>query len=173
MVHTELLFGEVTAMLEVNEYRAKFEAFRQRVAESTDEGNEDIRKLKELLGTFRDTLQYNQDIIDSQKGEFEALREENEQFSEMLGQAVAALEAQSQGGIKEIIQSIDTVLADLLADGDAVATPAGQFEGQSSDRHEPVSKEAESQPEPFEGTKWNPEMESLPSLQRIIKRRQR
>ena len=160
-------------MPEVNEYRTKFEAIKQRLDGSPVEGSEDIRKLNERLGTIRDSLQYKQDIIESQKGEIEALREENEQFSEILGQAVAALEAQSQGGIKEIIQSIDTVLTDLLADGDAVATPAGQAEGQSSDRHEPASKEAESQPEPFEGTKWNPEMESLPSLQRLIKRGQR
>ena len=160
-------------MPEVNEYRTKLEAIKQRLDGSPVEGSEDIRKLNERLGTIRDSLQYKQDIIDSQKGEIEALREENEQFSEMLGQAVAALEAQSQGGIKEIIQSIDTVLADLLADGDAVATPAGQVEGQSSDRHEPVSKEAESQPEPSESTRWNPEMESLPSLQRLIKRGQR
>ncbi len=160
-------------MLEVNEYRTKFEAIKQRLDESNVVSSEDIRKLNERLGTVRDSLQCKQEVIDSQKGEIETLRVKNEQLSEMLDQAVAALEAQSQGGIKETIQRIDTVLADLLADGDAVAAPAGQAEGQSSDRREPMSEEAESQPALSAGAKWNPEMESLPSLQRIIKRRQR
>ncbi len=155
-------------MPEVNECRTKFEAIKQRLAGSNVEGNEDIRKLKERLGTVRDSLQRKQEIIDSQKGEIEALREENGQLSEMLGQAVVALEAQSQGGIKEIIQSIDTEFADLLADGDAVAAPAGQAEGQGSDRREPASNEAESQPTPSEGAKWDPEKESLPACRRIM-----
>ncbi len=160
-------------MPEVNECRTKFEAIKQRLAGSNVEGNEDIRKLNERLGTVRDSLQRKQEIIDSQKGEIEALREENGQLSEMLGQAVVALEAQSQGGIKEIIQSIDTEFADLLADGDAVAAPAGQAEGQSSDRREPMSKEAVSQPALSGDATWDQVMESLPSLQWHLKRRQR
>ncbi len=91
----------------------------------------------------------------------------------MLGQAVEALETQSQGGIKEIIQSIEPAFADLLADGDAVAAPAGQAEWQSGDQREPMSKEAESQPALSVGAKWDLEMESPPLLQWHIKRRQR
>ncbi len=155
-------------MPEVKECRTNFEAIKQRLDRSNVEGNEDIRKLNERLGTVRDSLQRKQEIIDSQKGEIEALREENGQLSEMLGQAVVALEAQSQGGIKEIIQSIDAEFADLLADGDAVAAPAGQAEGQGSDRREPASNEAESQPTPSEGAKWDPEKESLPARRRIM-----
>ena len=156
-------------MPEVNEYRTKFEAIMQRLAGSNIEGNEDIRKLKERHGTVRDSLQRKREIIDSLKGEIEALREENGQLSEMLGQAVAALEAQSEGGIKEIIESIDTEFADLLADGGAAAAPTGQAEGQGSDRREPASKEAESQPAPSEGAKWDPEKESLPALRRRLR----
>ncbi len=154
----------------INEYRTKFEAIKQRLAGSNVEGNEDIRKLKERHETVRDSLQRKQEIIDSQKGEIEALREENEQLSELLGQAVAALEAQSQSGIKKIIQSIDTEFADLLAVGDAAVAPDGQAEGQDSDRREPASKEVGSQPAPSEGAKWDPEKESLPVLQRIMGR---
>ncbi len=156
-------------MPEVNEYRTKFEAIMQRLAGSNIESNEDIRKLKERHGTVRDSLQRKQEIIDSLKGEIEALREENGQLSEMLGQAVAALEAQSQSGIKEIIQSIDTEFAALLAAGDAAAAPDGQAEGQDSDRREPASKEVVSQPAPSEGAKWDPEKESLPVLKRTLR----
>ena len=117
-------------MPEVNEYRTKFEAIKQRLPGS----NVDIRKLKERLGAVRDSLQRNQEIIDSQRGEIEALGEENGQLSEMLGQAVAALEAQSQGGIKEIIQSIDTEFADLLSDNEAATD--NQADGQTGGRRE-------------------------------------
>ena len=64
--------------------------------------------MKERLGTVRDSLQRKQETIDSQKAEIAALREENAQLSDMLGQALAALEAPSQGGIKEIVQNIDS-----------------------------------------------------------------
>ncbi len=155
-------------MPDVNEFQTKIEAIKQRLAASIVEDNEEIRKLKERLGTVRDSLQRKQEIIDSQKGEIEALREETGQLSEMLGQAVAALEAQSQGGIKKIIQSIDTEFANLLADGDAAAAPAEQAEGQGSDRREP-----ESQPAPSEGAEWDREKESPPALQRIMRHQQR
>ena len=55
-------------MPEVHEYRIKFEAIKQRLPGS----NVDIRKLKERLGTVRDNLQRNQEIIDSQRGEIES-----------------------------------------------------------------------------------------------------
>ncbi len=53
-------------------------------------------------------------------------------------------------------------------DGGAAAAPAGQAEGQGSDRREPASNEAESQPTPSEGAKWDPEKESLPARRRIM-----
>ena len=55
------------------------------------------------------------------------------------------------------VKGFSTEFADLLADGDAAVTPAGQAEGQGSDRREPASKEAESQPALSEGAKWTPE----------------
>jgi uncharacterized phage infection (PIP) family protein YhgE len=176
-------------MPEVDEYRTKIEAIKQRLDGSNGEGNEEIRELKERLGTVRDNLRRKQETIDSQAAEIETLREENGQLSEMLGQAVAALEAQSQGGIKEIVQSIDTEFADLLAEGDTAATPSGQAEGpaeeQGGGRREPTSNEAEptsNEAEPAadaaesdssEGATWDPDNEAPPALKRIMGRRRR
>ncbi len=160
-------------MPEINEFRTRIEAIKQRLAGSIVRDNEEIRKLKERHRTVRDNLQRKQEIIDSQKGEIEALREETGQLSEMLGQAVAALEAQSQGGIKKIIQSFDTEFVEVLAEGDAAAAPAEQAEGQGSDRREPASKEAEPQPAPSEGAEWDRDKESPPAPQRITRHQQR
>ena len=92
---------------------------------------------------------------------------------ESFDQAVAALEAHNQGGIKKIIQSIDPAFADLLADGEAVATPASQANGQESERREPTSSEVEPQLAQFKGANRDSNTESLPSLQRSIGRRTR
>ncbi len=103
-------------MPEVEEYRTKIETIKERLNKSNGEGGDEIRELKERLGTVRDSLQRKQETIDSQKAEIATLRDENAQLSDMLGDALVALEAPSQGGIKEIVQSIDSEFAGLLAD---------------------------------------------------------
>jgi hypothetical protein len=166
-------------MPQVEEYRTKIEAIKERLNGSNGEGGDEIGKLKERLATVRDSLKVKQETIDSQKAEIAGLRDENAQLSDMLGQAVAALEAQSQGGIKEIVQSIDSEFADLLADD---AGPAEQGTGDGGRREpataephsqEPQSQEDPSQEDPSEGSKWEPENESPPALQRIMGRRKR
>jgi hypothetical protein len=161
-------------MAEVEEYRTKIEAIKERLNGSNGEGGDEIVKLKERLATVRDSLKVKQETIDSQIAEIAGLRDENTQLSDMLGQALAALEAQSQGGIKEIVQSIDSEFADLLADG---AAPAAQGDGDGGRREpaspEPHSQEHQSQEDPSEGSKWEPENESPPALQRIMGRRKR
>ncbi len=110
-------------MPEVEEYRTKIEALQERLKRSDGEGGDEIRELKERLGSVRDSLQRKQETIDSQKAEIATLREENAQLSDMLGQALVALEAPSPGGIKEIVQSIDSEFAGLLADDEAQPQP--------------------------------------------------
>lgn len=151
-------------MPEVSEYRTKIEAIKQRLEGSNGEGGDEIGELKQRLDTVRAGLQRKQEIIDRQNGEIETLRDENGQLSDMLGQALAALETQSQGGIKEIVQSIDTEFADLLADDAAVT--ADQAGGQPS----PADGNAASQQAKSTDAKWNPEKESAPALQRIMGR---
>ena len=128
--------------------------------------------MKERLGTVRDSLQRKQETIDSQKAEIATLREENTQLSEMLGQALVALEAPIQGGIKEIVQSIDSQFAGLLADDEAQPADTGGDGG----RRGSVPTEAGSQEVPSQETrpaepKWEPDNESPPALQRILGRR--
>ncbi len=145
-------------MPEVEDYRIKIEAIKEHLKRSSGEGEDEVRALKERLGTVRDSLRRKQEIIDSQKSEIAALHEEKAQLSDMLGQALAAFEAQSQGGIKEIVQSIDSEFADLLADEEA---PPEQADSQG-----------DSSPEtPSADSKWEPENETPPALQRILGRR--
>jgi hypothetical protein len=161
-------------MSEVEEYRIKIEAIKERLKRSSGEGDDEVRELKERLGTVRDSLRRKQEIIDSQKSEIAALREESTQLSDMLGQALAALEAQNQGGIKEIVQSIDSEFAGLLADDEAQPEQAGT--GGDGGRPGPAPTAADAQEDPSQETpsadsKWEPENEAPPALQRILGRR--
>ena len=167
-------------MPEIEEFRTKIEAIQERLDGSNGADSDEIRELKERLGTVRDSLQRKQDTIVSQKAEIAGLREENEQLSDMLGQAVAALEAQSQGGIREIVQSIDTEFAGLLSDGEAQEEPGTDGDG---DRQGAASGEAQTQGTQSQGNKsqetqsqdpeWQPDNESPRALQRIMGRRKR
>ena len=163
-------------MSEVEEYRIKIEAIQERLKASGSDGDDEVRELNERLGAVRNSLQRKQEIIDSQKAEIAVLREESAQLSDMLGQALAALEVQNQGGIKEIVQSIDSELADLLAADEA--QPEEADAGEDGGRREPAnaeadSQEAENQESSSEGPKWDPENESAPALQRIMGRKKR
>lgn len=164
-------------MPEVEEYRIKIEAIKERLERSSGEGDDEVRELKERLGTVRDSLRHKQETIDSQKSEIAALREESAQLSDMLGQALTALEVQSQGGIKEIVQSIDSEFAGLLADDEAQPQQGGPGGGDGG-RRGPAPTEADSQEEssqetPSADSNWEPENESPPALQRILGRRKR
>lgn len=156
-------------MSEIEQYRIKIEAIKEHLKRSSDEGNDEVRELKERLGTVRDSLRRKQEIIDSQKSEIVALREEIAQLSDMLGQALTAFEAQRQGGIKEIVQSIDSEFAGLLSDDDA-PTEQDDTDGDGGQR-EPAPAEADAEADPSADSKWQPENESPPALQRILGRR--
>ncbi len=158
-------------MPDINEYRTKIEAIKQRLEESNGEDGDDIGELKQRLETVRASLQRKQEIIDSNKGEIERLREENGQLSAMLGEALAALEAQTQGGIKDIVSSIDTEFADLLSDNEAATD--NQADGRTGDRRAPATGDTASQEAKTTDGKWEPEKESIPALQRIMGRRSR
>ena len=163
-------------MSEVEEYRIKIEAIQERLKASGSDGDDEVRELKERLGAVRDSLQRKQETIDSQKAEIAVLHEESAQLSDMLGQALAALEVQNQGGIKEIVQSIDSEFAGLLAADEA--QPEEADAGEDGGRREPANAEADSQEAEYqetssEGPKWDPENESAPALQRIMGRKKR
>ncbi len=159
-------------MPEVEEYRTKIQAVKERIKRSSGEGGDEIQELKQRLGTVRDSLQRKQETIDRQKAEIATLREENAQLSDMLGQALVALEAPRQGGIKEIVRSIDSEFAGLLGDDEAQPADTGGDGGRPGS----VPTEADSQEDPSQDTpspesKWEPENESPPALQRILGRR--
>ncbi len=167
-------------MPEIEEYRTQIEAIKERLERSNGEGGDEIRELKERLGTVRDSLQRKQKTIDGQNAEIATLRDENAQLSDMLGQALVALEAPSQGGIKEIVRSIDSEFAGLLADDEAQPEPElePEQEGAGGDggRRGAMPREVDSQAEPSQETpsadsRWEPENESPPALQRILGRR--
>jgi hypothetical protein len=184
------LCGEVIVMPEVEEFRTKIEAITERLGESNGADSDVVQGLKERLGMVRDSLQRKQETIDSQNAEIAGLREENAQLSDMLGQAVSALETQDQGGIREIVQSIDSEFAGLLVDGEAQAeqgtdTDSGQqgaesgeaesqeAESQEAESQETESQETESQETGSRNTEWQPDDESPRTLKRIMGRRKR
>ncbi len=180
-------------MPEVEEFRTKIEAIKKRLSGSDAEGSEEILELKERFAAVRDSLQRKQETIDSQKTEIAALREENAELSDMLDQAVTALEAKSDGGIKEIVKSIDSEFASLLADSEAEqgADTGGDRRGAANSESQPQEAQprdaqpqeaqprdaqppdAQSEDAQSEDTKWEPENESVPALQRIMGRRKR
>jgi hypothetical protein len=186
---------EVIVMPEVHEYRTKIEAITERLGECSGADSDVVRGLKERLGMVRDSLQRKQETIDSQNAEIAGLREENAQLSDMLGQAVTALEVQDQGGIREIVQSIDNEFAGLLVDGEAQAeqgtdTDSGQqgaefgeaesqetepqeTEPQETESQEIESQETESQEAGSRNSEWQPDDESPRTLKRIMGRRKR
>ncbi len=159
-------------MPDINEYRTKIEAIKQRLEGSNGGDGDDIGELKQRLDTVRASLQRKQEIIDGNKAEIERLREENGQLSAMLGDALAALEAQSQGGIKEIVQSIDTEFADLLSDSEAVTNNRvdGKTGEQTGGRRVPATEDTASQEAETTDDKWEPEKDAVPALQRIMGR---
>ena len=79
-------------MPEVQEFRTKIEAITERLGECSGADSDVVRGLKERLGMVRDSLQRKQETIDIQNREIAGLREANAQLSDMLGQAVSALE---------------------------------------------------------------------------------
>ncbi len=177
-------------MPEVEEFRNKIEAITERLGESNGADSDVVRGLKERLGMVRDSLQQKQETIDSQNAEIADLREENAQLSDMLGQAVSVLETQDQGGIREIVQSIDSEFAGLLVDGEAQAdqgtdtdsgrqgAESGEAESQETESQETESQETESQETESQETgsrnsEWQPDNEAPRTLKRIMGRRKR
>ncbi len=160
-------------MPEIEEFRTKIEAITERLGGPNGTGSDEIRELKERLDTVRNSLQRKQETIDSQKAEIAGLREDNVQLSDMLGQAVAALEAQSQGGIREIVQSIDSEFAGLLTDDEAQVEQGTASDGdqQESESGEVQSQGTQSQGAKTENSEWKPDNESPRALQRIMGRR--
>ena len=174
-------------MSEVSEYRAQIEAIQKRLNGSNGHGGEEIGELKERLGTIRSSLLRKQEIIDEQKREIESLREEKAQLSELLGQALSALNEPSEDGLKEIVQSFDSELSGLLGDAEPEAAAAEDTSpkpkagsepeqarpGDGVERKPSSSDEAGQAPPAGEAAAdWEPEADS-PALRRIMGRRSR
>ncbi len=174
-------------MSEVSEYRAQIEAIQKRLNGSNGHGGEEIGELKERLGAIRSSLLRKQEIIDEQKREIESLREEKAQLSELLGQALSALNEPSKDGLKEIVQSFDSELSGLLGDAEPEAAAADDPNPKSKDgsaskqarpgdgvQRKPSSSDEPGQAPPAGETAvdWEPENDS-PALRRILGRRRR
>ena len=167
-------------MPEVEKFRTKIEAITERLGESNGADSDVVQELKERLGMVRDSLQRKQETIDSQNAEIAGLREENAQLSDMLGQAVSVLETQDQGGIREIVQSIDSEFAGFLDDGEArveqgTDTDSGRQGAESgeAESQETESQETESQEAGSRNSEWQPDNEAPRTLKRIMGRRKR
>ena len=124
-------------MSEVSEYRTQIEAIQKRLNGSNGHYDEKLGEIKERLGEIRSSFLRKQEIIDEQKREIESLREEKAQLSEMLGQALAALDGQSKDGLKELVQSFDSELSGLLSDAEPEAAVAEDTSPKSKDGSEP------------------------------------
>ncbi len=177
-------------MTAVSEYKTQIEEVRKRLNGANGHHGDRIGELKERLSAVRSSLLRKQEIIDAQTREIADLRDENGQLSDMLDQALAALDEQSKGGLQEIVQSFDSEFSGLLSDegGEAVAAEAGRPESEAQaeaeeagpdrggDRREPPSEVAGAATPRSDDA--DPELESeleneSPALRRIMGRRRR
>ncbi len=177
-------------MTAVSEYKTQIEEIQKRLNGANGHDGDRIGELKERLSAVRSSLLSKQEIIDAQTREIADLRDENGQLSDMLGQALAALDKQSEGGLQEIVRSFDSEFSGLLSDdgAEAVAAEAGNPEPEAEaeakeagpdsggDRRDPPSEVAgerkagsdDAGPEP------EPDLEKeSPALRRIIGRSRR
>ena len=175
-------------MTAVSEYKTQIEEIQKRLNGASGHSGDRIGELKERLSAVRSSLLRKQEIIDAQTREIADLRDENGQLSDMLGQALAALDEQSKGGLQEIVQSFDSEFSGLLSDegAEAVAAEAGNPEPEAEaeakeagpdsggDRRDPPSEVAGAQKPRSDGAGPEPEIENeSPALRRIMGRRRR
>jgi len=120
-------------MTAVSEYKTQIEEVRKRLNGANGHHGDRIGELKERLSAVRSSLLRKQEIIDAQTREIADLRDDNGQLSDMLDQALAALDEQSKGGLQEIVQSFDSEFSGLLSDegGEAVAAEADRPESEA------------------------------------------
>ncbi len=175
-------------MTAVSEYKTQIEEIQKRLNGANGHDGDRIGELKERLSAVRSSLLRKQEIIDAQTREIADMRDENGQLSDMLGQALAALDEQSKYGLQEIVQSFDSEFSGLLSDegAEAVAAEAGNPEpaaeaeakeagpDSGGDRRDPPSEVAGAQKPRSDGTGPEPEIENeSPALRRIMGRRRR
>ncbi len=172
-------------MTAISEYKTRIDEIQKRLNGSNDHGGDQIDELKQRLSAVRASLLRKREIIENQKREIADLRDENAQLSEMLGQALSALDEQSRSGLQTIVQSFDAEFSGLLSDGAPEAAVAEDIEPEpeaaavaneagadGDDRLEPPPSDGEQEPEP----EPEPEIElesELPALRRIMGRRRR
>ncbi len=176
-------------MTAVSQYKTQIEEIRKRLNGANGHHDERIGALKERLSAVRSSLLRKQEIIDAQTREIAGLRDENGQLSEMLGQALAALDEQSKDGLQEIVQSFDSEFSGLLSDegAAAAAAAAGNPEPEAEapkakesgpdnggDRRDPPSEVADAEKPGSNQVDPEPELEDgSPALRRIMGRRRR
>ncbi len=176
-------------MTAVGEYKTQIEEIQKRLNGANGHRGERIGELKERLSAVRSSLLRKQEIIDAQTREIAGLRDENGQLSDMLGQALAALDEQSKTGLQEIVQSFDAEFSGLLSDegAEAAAAEAGNPEPEAEapkakeagpdsggDRRDPPSEAAGAEKPRSDDADPEPELEDgPPALRRIMGRRRR
>ncbi len=178
-------------MTAVSEYKTQIEEIQKRLNGADGHNGDRIGELKERLSAVRSSLLRKQEIIDAQTRESADLRDENGQLSDMLGQALAALDEQAEGGLQEIVQSFDSEFSGLLSDEGAeavaaVAVSAGNPEPEAEaeakeagpdsggDRQDPPSEVAGARKPRSDDAGPESEIEAeSPALRRIMGRRRR
>jgi len=173
-------------MTAVSEYKTQIEEIRKRLNGANGHNGDRIGELKERLSAVRSSLLRKQEIIEAQTREIAGLRDENGQLSEMLGQTLAALDEQAEGGLQEIVQSFDSEFSGLLSDEGAETVAAGNPEPEAETetkeagpdsgggRRDPPSEVAGAQKPRSDDAGPEPEFENeSPALRRIMGRRRR
>ena len=149
-------------MTAVSEYKTQIEEIQKRLNGANGHKDHRIGEFKERLSAVRSSLLRKQEIIDAQTREIAELRDENGQLSDMLGQALAALNEQSKDGLQEIVRSFDSEFSGLLSDEGAetvaVQTVAAQAVAVQAANPEPeVEAEAPKAPKTSEAKEAGPD----------------
>ncbi len=186
-------------MTQINELRQQVENVRKRLGQLDGQDSDQVGEIKERLSSIKSELLRKQQIIEEQQREIETLREENRQLSEILTQALSALDEQAKVGVHEVVQELDAEISDLLSkvasapadDEDAAGSAPldasnGTGETGAASAAEPAQPErggdgqaqtdnASDGPHTPTGEgerRWDPESES-PALRRIMGRSRR
>lgn len=165
-------------MTEIGDFRRQIEEIEKRRGQSADHGGDQLDQLGKRLDAVKTSLLCKHEIIENQRKEIESLRDENAQLSDMLRQALLAVDECSNSGLRKIVQDLDAAISDLLehSELDGVRSEENGMDTEAAietNRAEPDGGTDRARPPSGEKRqRMNPEHDS-PALKRIMERRRR
>ncbi len=165
-------------MTEIGDFRRQIEEFQKRRGQSADHGGDQLKQLDKLLDAVKTSLLCKHEIIENQKKEIKSLRDENTQLSDMLRQALLAVDECSNSSVRKIVQDLDAAISDLLehSELDGVTSEENGIETKTAietNQAEPDSGTDRARPPSGEKRQRMDLENDSPALKRIMERKRR